>query len=299
MEWLNYHHLLYFWTVAREGSVTAACEELSLAPSTVSGQIHQLEDALGQALFRRSGRNLVLTDFGNDVFRYSDDIFTVGRELMDYVHGRPVGGPIRLDVGVTEVVPKLVVRKLIEPGLAHDDGVHLTVREGHTDELLADLALHRLDVVITDAPAGPDTRVRAFNHLLGECDVDVFATEELAAVAGEDFPWSLDGVPILLPTTNTVLRRLLEQWFDQRDIHPRIVAEFQDAAQLKSFGEHGMGVFSAPTIVADEIERQYSVQRIGTFEGVREKFYAVSVERKLKHPCVVALFEAARHETFG
>ncbi len=299
LEWLNYHHLLYFWTVAREGSVTAACEELRLAPSTVSGQIHQLEDSLGQKLFQRSGRNLVLTDFGHNVFRYADEIFTIGRELMDFVHGRPVGGPIRLDVGVTEVVPKLVVRKLIEPGLEHEEGVHLTIREGHSDELLADLALHHLDVVITDAPAGPDTRVRAFNHLLGECDVAVFGTDDLADIVGDDFPASLHGVPILLPTSNAVLRRLLDQWFDQRDIHPMVVAEFQDAAQLKSFGEHGMGVFPAPDVVADEIERQYAVRKIGVFEGIREKFYAVSVERKLKHPCVVALFEAARGETFG
>lgn len=299
MNWLNYHHLLYFWTVAREGSITAACEVLRLAPSTVSGQLRQLEDAFGQELFHRSGRRLILTDFGNHVVRYADDIFAIGRELVDFAHGRPTSGPVRLVVGATEVLPKLVVRKLIEPALALEQGVHLTIREGHSDELLADLALHHLDVVLTDAPAGPDSRLRVFNHLLGECDVALFGTDELAQRVGDDFPAALDGLPILMPTGDAVLRRMLSHWFDHRDLHPVIVAEFQDAAQLKSFGAHGLGVFPAPDVVADEIERQYGVRKLGVFEGISEKFYAVTVERKVRHPSLVALFDAAHQDTFG
>ena len=297
MDWLNYHHLLYFWVVAREGSITAACETLRLAPSTVSGQLRQLEESMGQKLFRKSGRNLALTDFGTQVFRYADEIFSIGRELMDFVHGRPVGGPVRLDVGVTEVVPKLVVRKIVEPAMRLDAGVHLTIREGHNDELFADLAMHHLDIVITDTPAGPDTRVRVYNHLLGECGVAIFAAPELG-VAAEDFPSCIHEAPILLPTANAVLRRLLDSWFDTRKIYPRLIAEFQDAAQLKSFGEHGYGVFPAPDVVAEEIERQYGVVKLGVLEGIREKFYAVSIERKLEHPAVVALIESARDQIF-
>jgi LysR family transcriptional activator of nhaA len=287
---LNYHHLHYFWTVARVGSITEACEELSLAPSTVSGQIQKLEESLGQSLFKRSGRNLVLTEFGHHVYRYAEDIFSIGRELVDFAQGRAVGGPVRLDVGVTEVVPKLVVKELFAPVLDIND-THITVREGHADELLSDLALHHLDVVITDSPVGPDSRVRAFNHLLMECDAGLFAAPELAADLRAGFPDSFDGAPLLLPTQNAVLRRLVEQWFESRGFSPRIVGEFQDAAQLKSFGQAGFGAFPAAMSIADEIERQYNVECVGKFDGVRERFYAISVERKVTHPAVVRLLE--------
>ncbi len=290
MNWLNYHHLLYFWTVARCGSITEACEELSLAPSTVSGQIQKLEESFGQELFKRSGRNLVLTDFGQHVYRYAEDIFSIGRELMDFAAGRAVGGPVRLDVGVTEVVPKLVVKELLAPVL-DIELTHLTVREGHTDELLSDLALHHLDIVLTDSPVGPDSRIRAFNHLLVETGAGLFAAPSLAAELEADFPQSLDGAPFLMPTQNAVLRRLLEHWFEQRGIRPRVVGEFQDAAQLKSFGQAGFGAFPAALSISSEIERQYGVRLVGTFDGVQEKFYAISVERKVTHPAVVGLLK--------
>ncbi len=299
MEWLNYHHLLYFWNVAREGSITAACKRLKLAPSTVSGQLAQLEASFERSLFKRSGRTLTLTPFGHQVLRYADEIFTTGQELIDFVHGRPVAGPIRFDVGVTEVVPKLVVRRLIEPALEQEVGVHLVVREGGSDELLADLALHHLDVVITDVAAGPDARIRAFNHLLGESDIALFAEPGLAARLADGFPRSLGGAPMLLPTAETVLRRQLDLFFDRHELHPMVIAEFQDMAQLKSFGEHGLGAFAAPDVIADDIVRQHHVRRVGTLEGLREKYYAVAVERKLKHPCLVALWDRARTELFG
>lgn len=287
---LNYHHLLYFWTVAREGSITAACDELSLAPSTISGQLQKLEESLGQPLFKRSGRNLAITPFGQHIYRYAEDIFSIGRELVDFADGNAIGAPQRLVIGVTEVVPKLVVRNLFAP-LLDVENTRFTVREGHTDELLADLARHHLDVVITDCPVGPDSRVRAFNNLLIDCEAGLFAAPELAAQLRDDFPASLDGAPLLLPTQNSHLRRLLERWFARKGVRPRIVAEFQDAAQLKSFGQAGFGAFPSATVVADEIQQQYEVELVGTFEGIRDKFYAVSVERKANHPSIIELLE--------
>ena len=298
MDWLNYHHLLYFWTVAHEGSITAASKRLNLAPSTISGQLAQLESGFERQLFKRAGRTLVLTPFGQQVLRYADEIFTTGQELMDYVKGRPTVGPIRLDVGVTEVVPKLVVRRLLAPVLRHEKGVHLTIREGRAEELVSDLALHHLDVVITDAPLGASARIRAFNHRLGASPIALFATPELAAGLVDDFPDSLDSTPILMPTRETVLRRQIELFFDRRDIRPMVVAEFQDMAQLKSFGEEGLGVFPAPEVIAPDITRQHQVVQVGVFDGIREEYYAVSVERKLKHPCVVALYDVAREDLF-
>jgi LysR family transcriptional activator of nhaA len=299
MEWLNYHHLYYFWIVAREGTIAAAGQELGLAPSTISEQIHQLERSLNQKIFKRSGRRLVLTDVGQVVFRFADEIFTLGRELSDFVQGRPTGRPMRLNVGIADVVPKLVTRKLLEPALRIPEKIHLICREDRPERLLADLALHQLDVVITDSPVGPDARVRAFNHLLGECGVVFFGAPALAQRLRPDFPRSLHGAPFLLPTSESVLRRMLDQWFDTREMRPDVVAEFEDSALLKVFGQGGMGVFPGPEVVAEEVCRQYGVEVIGQADGLRERFYAVSVERKLKHPAVVAISEAARDATFN
>jgi LysR family transcriptional activator of nhaA len=293
MEWLNYHHLLYFWTVARTGSVTEASEELHLASSTISGQIHQLEDAMEQKLFRRAGRSLVLTEFGQTVYRYADEIFNTGRELMNFVQGRAVGGPLRVHIGVTEVVPKLVVRKLLEPVLEMEQEVHLIMSEGHSEELVADLVRHHLDIVITDVPIGPESAVHAFNHLLAESGITFFGTPDVAQGLREEFPGSLDGQAILLPTSSAAVRRILEQWFTAREIYPKLIGEFQDAAQLQTFGQIGLGVFPAPTMVADEIEQQYGVERFGTASELREKFYAVSVEKQERNEAVIAILSNA------
>lgn len=299
MEWLNYHHLLYFWLVAREGSLTRASAELRLAQSTVSGQIRSLEQSLGEKLFARSGRRLVLTEMGRVVFRYADEIFSLGRELRDAVKGRPVGRPLNLVVGVADVVPKLVARRLLEPALKLSEPIRLVCREDKPERLLAQLAVHDLDVVLSDGPVAPSISVRAFSHLLGDCGVVFFAKPELAAAHKRSFPRSLDGAPMLLPTENTALRRSLDQWFATRGLRPKIVGEFEDSALLKVFGQTGLGIFPAPSVIADEVQRQYQVRAVGTLDEVRERYYAISVERKLKHPAVVAICEEARQKLFG
>lgn len=295
MEWLNYHHLLYFWFLAREGSLARAAGELRLAQSTVSKQIHQLEGVLGHALFARSGRRLALTESGRVVFRYADEIFGLGRELVATLRDRPAGRPLRVTVGVADVVPKLVAERVLAPALRSAEGaIRLVCREDKPDRLLAELALHELDVILTDAPASPHVSVRAFNHLLGESDVTFFAGAELAARYRRGFPRSLDGAPVLLPTENTALRRSLAQWFEARGVSPNVVGEFEDSALLKVFGLRGAGLFPAPSVIAREVAAQYRVKPIGRVPEVRERLYAVTVERRLKHPAVVAICDAAR-----
>jgi len=289
MEWVNYQHLHYFWVVAREGSIRAAGEELRLAPSTISTQLKQLSEHFGNDLFERSGRRLVMTEFGRHIFRYADEMFMTSREMLDFVHGRQPGHPMRLDVGVAAVVPKLLANKFIEPALEMDDSVHLVIREDRQDRLLADLALHHLDVVITDSPIGPEARVRAFTHTLGSCGIQFLAAPGVAEKLEGEFPECLDGAPFLLPTSETALRRMLDHWFDAQGLRPFVVAEIDDSALLKVFGQHGHGVFAAPDVIGAEIQRQYQVQSIGHASRLRERFYAVSVERKLKHPAVARI----------
>lgn len=299
MEWLNYHHLLYFWVVAREGGLVAAGKVLRLSHPTLSAQIRALEDRLGEKLFTKVGRRLVLTDVGRTVYRYADEIFSLGRELLDVLKGRPTGQPVKLDVGIVDVVPKLVVRRLLAPALALSEPVRLVCHEESYEKLLADLALHSLDIVISDAPVPAGSSVRAFNHLLGETGITFFGAPALADGFRRRFPQSLDGAPMLLPLESLTLRRSLNQWFDRRGIHPRVVAEFEDSALLKVFGADGLGLFAAPTVVEREVAAQYGVEIVGRTEEVRERFYAISAERRLKNPAVLAITAAARDELFS
>lgn len=299
MEWLNYHHLLYFHVAAREGSIAKASEQLRLAQPTVSGQIKLLEERLGEQLFERAGRGLRLTEMGRVVFRYSDEIFGLGRELLDTVAGRPSGRPARLVVGVSDVVSKLIVKRLLEPVLRGPEAVQLFCREETPKQLMASLALHELDVVIADDTIGAGGNVRVFHHLLGESTIDIFGAKKLASRYRRDFPRSLDGAPMLLPSESAHLRRSLEQWFERLRVNPVLVAEFEDSALLKTFGQDGLGLFAAPTAIAAEVERQYGVVSIGTAMGVVERYYAVSAERRIKHPAVVAIQEAARSDLFA
>jgi LysR family transcriptional activator of nhaA len=298
MEWINYHHLLYFWTVAKEGSLVAAGKVLKLSHPTLSAQIHTLEDSLGEKLFTRVGRGLALTEMGRVAYRYADEIFSLGREMADTIKGRTGGQALRLDVGVVDVVPKLVVRRLLQPALTMPERVRLVCYEDSYEKLLADLALHTLDIVIADAPVPPGSSVRAFNHLLGETGISFFGTRSLAASYRRGFPRSLDGAPFLLPIEGSTLRRSLNQWFERHDITPKVIAEFEDSALLKVFGTDGVGVFPAPSVMEADVRRQYGALVLGRAPEVRERFYAISIERKLKNPAIVAISEAAKHELF-
>lgn len=298
MEWVNYHHMLYFWLVAREGSLARASAELRLAQSTVSKQIHQFEDVLGQKLFAKNGRSLVLTESGRVVFRYADEIFGLGREMLDTLRDRPVGKPLRITIGIADVVPKLVAERVIAPVLGLAEPVSLVCREDAADRLLAELALHELDVILTDAPANPNVKVRAFSHLLGESDVGFFGHPSLASRYRNGFPASLDGAPVLLPTEESMLRRTLDQWFDANDIRPHVIGEFQDSALLKVFGSRGVGVFPASMAVARDVQDQYRVELVGRAVNVRERLYAVTLDRRIKHPGVVLICQAARSAMF-
>lgn len=296
MEWLNYHHLLYFYVVAREGGVARASKVLRVAPPTISGQVRLLEESLGEKLFEREGRGLVLTEVGRTTFRYAEEIFGIGRELMDTLRGRPTGKPQRLTVGVADSLPKLVAFNLIKPAL--DGSVRLIVRQSPHERLLADLASGALDVVLSDAPVSPPTRVKAFNHNLGECGTSFVAAGKLARTLKGDFPENLDGVPFIAPSEATGARRAVDAWLDANTIRPQIVAEFDDSALLKVFGAEGLGVFSVPSAVEKDVCEQYGVSVIGRVPTLRARFYAITVERRVKHPAVVAMCTTAKERLF-
>ena len=294
MEWLNYHHLLYFWMTARHGSIAKASAELRLSPPTLSAQIRRLEGSLGEALFAREGRRLVLTDVGRVVQGYAEEIFSRGREMLDVVKRR--GGPagLTLAVGVSDALPKLVAWRLLQPALSTGREIRVVCRDGRHDRLLADLALHELDVVLSDAPATGARQVRAFNHLLGDCGVSFFAARPLASRLAGRFPRNLEHAPFVAPTDGTALRHSLDAWFDRHGVRPRIVGEIEDSALLRTFGQAGAGVFAAPSVIEREVVRQHQVRVVGRTTEIRERYYAISAERRLKHPAVVAMTEAAR-----
>ena len=298
MEWLNYHHLYYFWTVARAGSIARASEELRLAQPTISNQLKTLEGSLGVKLFERQGRRLVLTDVGRTVLRYADDIFRTGRELQRAVKGLPTGQRLRLVAGVADVIPKRMAALLLQPAVEAFPDLTLVCREGPLPQLLGALALHELDVVVTDVPASEDVKVKAFNHRLGDCGLSFFAAPKLSGLR-KGFPRSLHGAPALLPSEGTALRRGIDAWLAARDIVPTIAGEFDDSALMKAFGARGLGFFAAPAVLEAEVRDRYGVTVLGRAEDVRETFYAVTVERRLRHPAVVAIAEAARDEIFG
>ena len=299
VRWLNYHHLLYFWVVAKRGTITAACEELRLAQPTISAQLRALEKDLGHKLFRRVGRNLVLTDSGRIVYRHAQEIFPVGQDLIDTLEGRPTGAAVLLRVGVTDVFPKLLAYRFLAPALNLPEPVRIVCYEGKPGVLLGQLAAHELDLVLSESPIGPEVQIRAFHHQLGECGVSIFATKSLAVTYRRRFPRSLDGAPFLLPTDNTTRRRSLDHWFTTKGLRPLIVGEFEDSALLKAFGQAGTGLFAAPTVIEKETQKQYGVRVVGRLETVREQFYAISLERKLKHSAVVSIVEQAHRGLFN
>jgi len=296
VEWLNYHHLLYFWSVAKHGTVTKASEELRLAQPTLSGQIHLLENTFGEKLFIRTGRRLVLTEMGQLVFKYADDIFATGQELLNTVKGKTDGHSTRLVVGIADAVPKPLATQLLKSALKMYRPTRLICQEDKLRELLSDLTAHRSDLVIADTPAPPGIKEHMYNHPLGESGVTLFATAKLAGQYRRDFPRSLLNAPLLLPTSTAMLRRLIDQWMVNHGVHPNVVGEFDDSATLKAFGQDGHGIFPGATVIEKEICRQYRVQAVGQLDGLLQHFYAITVERRLKHPAVLALVRTARRE---
>jgi LysR family transcriptional activator of nhaA len=300
MDWLNYHHLLYFWTVAREGTVSRAAKKLLLAQSTISGQIRSLERSLHVKLFDRVGRNLVLTDSGKLVYRYADEIFSLGRDLCATLQGRAGERMSRLEVGVSDVLPRWIVYQLLQPALrlSEPEPVQLICHDDKTERLLSRLALNELDVVLTDVPAGPLVKLRAYNHLLGECGVSFLASIKLAKEYRSGFPQSLDQAPFLLPMEGTALRRSLDEWFASKKIRPVVRCEVSDCDLFEVLAQAGAGVFAAPTILERRICRQFTVRVIGRAKAIRESYFAISTERKLKHPAMIAIVKAAHTQLF-
>jgi LysR family transcriptional activator of nhaA len=295
---LNLKHLRYFWSVASHGSIARAAEALYLTPQTISGQLSELERQVGSRLFNRQGRNLVLTETGRLVFSYADEMFRLGQDLQDVLAGRTPGSSLTVKVGVAMEVPKLLAYRVLEPVLKMPESVRLICHEAPLVDLLADLSVHKLDMVLADSPVSPALNIRAYNHALGESAITFFAVPEQAAALRDGFPDSLDGVRMLMPSTGSHLRRSLELWLERHGIHPLVVAEFDDRALMKAFGERGAGVFASPCAVEQEVLDKYGVETIDRAPDITERYYAISAERRIKHPAVSAITEAARSELF-
>jgi LysR family transcriptional activator of nhaA len=299
MATLNYKHLRYFWMVAKTGSIARSSEQLHLAPHSISGQLKEFELALGVRLFRKAGRNLELTDAGRRILSYADDIFSIGDELLEVVSDQKLNRTITFRVGVADSVSKLIAYRLLEPALQLAEPVRLVCREGRLSALLAELSVHRLDLIIADRQMPTNLNVRAYSHLLGTCGLTVFGTQSLARKLPGNFPMNLNNAPFLLPGEDVDIRIKLIRWLEANRLRPVIVGEFDDSALMKSFGQAGVGLFVAPTAIAKQICEQYQVVKVGQIDAVVEQLYAITTERRLTHPAIVAISEAARQDIFN
>lgn len=291
---LNYQHLLYFWTVVRAGSLSRACEELALSPPTISAQLRTLEARLGERLFRKVGRSLIPTEVGRLVYGYADEIFSLGRDLIDALEHRPTNRPLRFVVGIDDVLPKEIAQRLLGPALSLKQPVRMMCREGTLERLVANLAVHEVDLVLSDAPITPALHVRAYGHDLGKCDVSWMAAPTLAKTLRRGFPQSLDGVPVLLPTDDTAIRRALDQWLDKQNVRPIVIGEFEDYALLREFARAGHGFAPVPNVLVELFRREYGFASVGLAAGVEAEFFAISLERRITHPAVRSIIENAR-----
>ena len=296
---LNLKHLRYFWAVASHGSIAKAAEVLFLTPQTISGQLSDLEEQVGKKLFSREGRRLVLTDTGQQVFSYADEMFRIGNELQDILSGHSPGSSLTLKVGIAMIVPKLLAYRVLEPVLQMPENVRLVCNEAPLVDLLADLSVHKLDAVIADSPVNSALNIRAYNHELGESGISFYAIPEQASLLKKDFPQSLDGSRMLMPSSGSILRRNLESWFEKKKIKPFTIAEFEDRALMKAFGEAGTGVFTTPTTVEQDVLQKYGVEVIGRTSDISERFYLISAERHIKNPALSVITEVARNKLFG
>ena len=299
MEFLNYHHLRYFWVVAKEGGLRKAADKLHVSQPTISAQIAALEGVLNEKLFRRGGRALTLTEAGHRVLSYAEEIFSLGQELLDAARQQPSARPLRVHIGITDSLPKLVSYQIIKPIFKLEQPIQAVCREGKAADLLGQLAAHRLDIVLADEPAPSSLPIKVFNHLLGECGLSFCAERKLAATLKRKFPKSLNDAPVLLPASNAALRQSLEKWFQAGEIRPRLVAEFDDAALMIVAAVDGLGFFAVPTLVVKEAVARHGFQIIGRTEECRQQFYAISAECKVTHPAVLAITSQARAALSG
>ena len=298
MEWLNYHHLFYFWTVGKAGTVSAAARQLHLTRPTVTSQIRELEKSIGQKLLEQQGRGLILTEFGQQVFDYAEDIFSIGHQLREFVRTGQPGRRQKLRVGMPDVVPKLISYELLKPALVGPEPPRIECYEGNLTDLLADLAVHRLDLVLSDSPAPATLDINVYSHKLGECGLSILATESLAQKYRKGFPHSLTDAPILLPTELTAVRRSLDRWMEEHKVFPEIVAEIEDSALLKVFGQAGQGAFPVPTAIEELVKKQYGVHLVGRIPEVLDTFYVISVEKRVQHEAAIRIMNQARNQLF-
>jgi LysR family transcriptional regulator, transcriptional activator of nhaA len=296
---LNFRHLYYFWVVAKEGSITRAAERLDVAVQTISAQLGLLEQSIGKSLLAPQGRRLVLTEAGRVALRYADQIFLLGEQMQEALADTDIGRTMRLTVGLSDSMPKMIASRLLEAALRLPQKVRLICHENSFESLLGDLSVHKLDVVLTDRPVPSGTTLRVFSHLLGESDVTLYGVPELAARYGTNFPSSLKGAPLLLPTRNHAIRGRLDHWFEAHEVRPEIVGEFDDNAMMNTFGHHGLGLFPASTALADDAMVEFGAVAVGELHEVREQFYAISNERKIKHPAVEAILTASHGVAFS
>ena len=296
---LNYKQLHYFWAVAKAGSIVRASERLHLTPQTLSGQIGLLEETLGVALFLRIGRRLELTETGRLALSYADEVFQIGNELEEALRSRPESRSIQLRVGVDDAVPKSIAYRLLTPAMSLAEPVRLVCREDKLVRLLVELAIQRIDLVLADRPIPAGTHVKGFSHKLGDCGITFFAEPRLAAQYTDKWPRVLNSAPLLIPGKEAAVRIPLMRWFEARQIRPHIVGEFDDSALMQAFGQAGTGIFIAPSVIAEEVRREHGVTILGHTNEVTEQFYAISMERRLTHPAVVAINDTAHRELFA
>ncbi len=298
MDNINYKHLHYFWVVATEGSIARAADKLFITPQTISGQLGMLEERIGQPLFDRVGRRLRLTETGRLVLRYADDIFELGKELSDVLRGAPLVGSSEFIVSAASALPKTIVYKILEPALSVSEDISLTCKEGPVETILGELAVHEVDMVLTDTPLSSAFSIKAFNHYLGQSNLSFFASPDLACKLKDQFPLCLNDCPMILPTKQYAIRQLFDKWCADNNIFPSVRGQYDDSALMKSFGKAGLGVFFMPSIIEQEVKQAYDLEVIGRSHTLKQKFYAISAERKVTHPAVSAICNVARDIIF-
>jgi LysR family transcriptional regulator, transcriptional activator of nhaA len=299
MQFLNYHHLRYFWVAAKEGGLTRAARKLRVSQPTICTQIQNLESALGQKLLRRNGQGLALTEAGQHVYGFAEEIFSLGEDLLSTMNQRPTLRPQRVSIGIADSIPKLLTYEMIKPVFAMSQAMQVSCCEGKVIDLLAQMAVFRLDIVLSDEPLPASSNIKGFNHLLGNCGISLLAPPKLAYRLKKNFPISLHGAPALLPGPNSALRRSIDKWFRDEGIVPQMVGEFDDAALMKVVASNGFGFFPLPTPVVEETVARYGVRLLGQTESCRQHFYAISPKRRLTHPAVVAITTNSEKLTFG